>query len=62
VQGTAEAAPMPRASVDAMVTLALDGVAELCRVQREASSERVSTSRPARSTIALVVTASLPMW
>lgn len=35
LQGTAEAAPMPRESVDAMVTLALGGVAELCRVQRE---------------------------
>jgi ribonuclease PH len=35
LQGTAEAAPMARESVDAMVTLALEGIAELCRVQRK---------------------------
>jgi ribonuclease PH len=36
LQGTAEAGAMPRETVDAMVTLALGGIAELCRAQREA--------------------------
>ena len=35
LQGTAEAAPIARDTVDAMVTLALDGVVDLCRVQRD---------------------------
>ncbi|WP_394825097.1 ribonuclease PH [Pendulispora albinea] len=36
VQGTAEGAPAPRARIDAMLDLALDGVAELTRLQRTA--------------------------
>jgi ribonuclease PH len=35
VQGTAEAAPISRADLDAMVDLALEGIAGLCRMQRE---------------------------
>jgi ribonuclease PH len=36
IQGTAEGEPVPRSDVDAMVDLALIGVAELCVVQRKA--------------------------
>ena len=36
VQGTAEAAPLPRRDVDRMIDLGLAGVAELVRVQRQA--------------------------
>jgi ribonuclease PH len=36
VQGTAEGAPVPRSEIDAMVDLGLEGIAELCRLQREA--------------------------
>ncbi len=36
LQGTAEGSPVPRAAVDAMVDLALRGIAELVRVQRSA--------------------------
>lgn len=36
VQGTAEGEPLPRADFDAMVTLGLGAVAELCREQRRA--------------------------
>ncbi|MCC6902233.1 MAG: ribonuclease PH [Polyangiaceae bacterium] len=36
LQGTAEGEPVPRSDVDAMVDLALIGVAELCVVQRKA--------------------------
>ena len=36
VQGTAEGEAVPRSDVDAMIDLALEGVAELCRVQRRA--------------------------
>ena len=36
VQGTAEGAPAPRARIDAMLDLALAGVAELTRLQRSA--------------------------
>lgn len=36
IQGTAEGEPVPRSDMDAMVDLALIGVAELCVVQRKA--------------------------
>lgn len=36
IQGTAEGEPVPRSDLDAMVDLALIGVAELCVVQRKA--------------------------
>jgi len=36
IQGTAEGAAVPRAEIDAMVDLGLEGVAELCRVQAAA--------------------------
>jgi len=35
VQGTAEGAPVPRAEIDAMIDLALRGVADLARIQRD---------------------------
>jgi ribonuclease PH len=35
IQGTAEGEAVPRADIDAMVDLALEGITELCRVQRE---------------------------
>jgi ribonuclease PH len=35
IQGTAEGEAVPRADVDAMVDLALEGIGELCRGQRE---------------------------
>lgn len=38
LQGTAEGAAMPRPSADALVTLALEGISELCRIQRDALS------------------------
>jgi ribonuclease PH len=38
LQGTAEGAAMSRSSMDAMVTLALEGIAELCKTQRDALS------------------------
>ncbi|MBN1611409.1 MAG: ribonuclease PH [Polyangiaceae bacterium] len=38
LQGTAEGAAMPRSSMDAMVTLALEGISELCTAQRDALS------------------------
>jgi len=34
VQGTAEGEAVPRADIDGMIDLALEGIAELCRVQR----------------------------
>lgn len=34
VQGTAEGAAVPRADIDAMIDLALEGISELCVVQR----------------------------
>ena len=36
VQGTAEGQAVPRADMDAMIDLGLEGVASLCRVQAEA--------------------------
>ncbi|WP_394845598.1 ribonuclease PH [Pendulispora brunnea] len=39
VQGTAEGAPAPRARIDAMLDLALAGVAELTRLQRAALAD-----------------------
>jgi len=36
IQGTAEGAPVPRSDIDRMVDLALEGIAELCVVQRQA--------------------------
>lgn len=39
IQGTAEGEPVPRSDVDAMVDLALVGVAELCVVQRKALAD-----------------------
>jgi len=36
LQGTAEGEAVPRADVDAMIDLALEGIAELCSVQRRA--------------------------
>lgn len=39
IQGTAEGEPVPRSDVDAMVDLALVGVAELCVVQRRALAD-----------------------
>jgi ribonuclease PH len=36
IQGTAEGEAVPRADVDRMIDLALEGVAELGRMQREA--------------------------
>jgi ribonuclease PH len=38
LQGTAEGAAMSRASLDEMVTLALEGISELCKTQRDALS------------------------
>ena len=38
LQGTAEGAAMSRSSMDAMVTLALEGISELCKAQRDALS------------------------
>src|SRR5690606_9624478 len=35
LQGTAEGEAVPRTDVDAMIDLALEGVTELCRIQRE---------------------------
>ncbi|HEX3777690.1 MAG TPA: ribonuclease PH [Polyangiaceae bacterium] len=35
VQGTAEGEAVPRADIDAMIDLALEGIAELCIVQRQ---------------------------
>jgi ribonuclease PH len=34
LQGTAEGAAVPRSDVDAMIDLALEGIAELCLIQR----------------------------
>jgi ribonuclease PH len=34
IQGTAEGEAVPRSEIDQMVDLALEGVAELCRIQR----------------------------
>jgi ribonuclease PH len=46
VQGTAEGEPVPRSDIDAMVDLGLEGIAELCRVQREALEDaRVDLAR-----------------
>jgi ribonuclease PH len=46
VQGTSEGEPVPRADIDAMIDLGLTGVAELCRIQREALSKaQVDLSR-----------------
>ncbi len=39
VQGTAEGEPVPRSEIDAMVDLGLEGVTELCRLQREALAQ-----------------------
>lgn len=39
VQGTAEGAPVERRDIDAMVDLALAGIAKLCQVQRDALSK-----------------------
>ena len=36
VQGTAEGEAVPRSDIDAMVDLALEGIGELCTVQRQA--------------------------
>ncbi|MGC4090759.1 MAG: ribonuclease PH [Polyangiaceae bacterium] len=36
IQGTAEGEAVPRSDVDRMVDLALEGISELCRLQREA--------------------------
>jgi ribonuclease PH len=36
IQGTAEGEAVPRSDIDRMVDLALEGIAELCRLQREA--------------------------
>lgn len=36
IQGTAEGEAVPRADIDRMVDLALEGVTELCRIQNEA--------------------------
>jgi ribonuclease PH len=38
IQGTAEGEAVPRSEVDQMIDLALEGVAELCRIQREVLS------------------------
>ncbi len=38
IQGTAEGAAVPRADIDKMTDLALEGVAQLCEVQRQALS------------------------
>jgi ribonuclease PH len=38
LQGTAEGAAMPRSVMDAMVSLALEGISELCKTQRDALS------------------------
>jgi ribonuclease PH len=35
IQGTAEGEAVPRSDVDAMIDLALQGISELCRLQRE---------------------------
>lgn len=39
VQGTAEGVAVPRSEIDAMVDLGLEGIAELCRLQREALAQ-----------------------
>jgi ribonuclease PH len=39
IQGTAEGAAVPRADIDEMVNLGLEGVAELARIQRKILSE-----------------------
>jgi ribonuclease PH len=39
VQGTAEGEPIPRARLDAMIDLALDGVSTLCALQRKTLDE-----------------------
>jgi ribonuclease PH len=36
IQGTAEGEAVPRSEIDQMVDLALEGTAELCRIQRQA--------------------------
>ncbi len=36
IQGTAEGQPVPRAEVDRMIDLALEGIASLCEIQRDA--------------------------
>jgi ribonuclease PH len=38
IQGTAEGEAVPRADLDKMTDLALEGVAQLCEVQRQALS------------------------
>ncbi len=39
IQGTAEGEAVPRSEIDQMVDLALEGIAELCRLQREILSQ-----------------------
>jgi ribonuclease PH len=38
IQGTAEGEPVPRSDLDKMTDLALEGVSQLCEVQRQALS------------------------
>ena len=38
IQGTAEGEPVPRADLDKMTDLALEGIVSLCEVQRQALS------------------------
>jgi ribonuclease PH len=39
VQGTAEGEAVPRADIDALIDLALEGISELCKVQRRVLSD-----------------------
>ncbi|MFO7177631.1 MAG: ribonuclease PH [Pseudomonadota bacterium] len=50
VQGTAEAEPLPRAEVDRMIDLALEGIGTLCELQRRAlEAARIPLDRVLRS-------------